>query len=77
MRKYTSLLLTLLLSLGLVACSPSKNNQTIDLTKAKWLDLSHSYNESTLYWPNNVRGFEHTEEFKGQTKVMMRMIRRE
>ena len=67
MRTSTSLLFTLLLSLGLNACSPSKNNQDIDFNKAKWVDLSHSYDESTLYWPNNVKGFEHTEEFKGQT----------
>ena len=67
MRTSTSLLFTLLLSLGLIACSPSKNNQAIDFNKAKWVDLSHSYDQSTLYWPNNVKGFEHTEEFKGQT----------
>ena len=63
----TSLLFTLLLSVGLIACSPSKNNQAIDFNKAKWVDLSHSYDESNLYWPNNVKGFEHTREFKGQT----------
>ena len=67
MRHLTSVFLTLLISLGLCACNLSKNNQSVDFNSAKWVDLSHVYDESTLYWPNNVNGFEHTEEFKGQT----------
>lgn len=67
MRKSTYIPFTLMLSMGLYACSPSKNNPAIDLNTAKWVDLSHAYDQSTLYWPNNVKSFEHTEEFKGQT----------
>ena len=54
-------------SLLLGACSPSSNHAPVDLSKAKWIDLSHAYDQSTLYWPNNKKGFEHTEEFKGLT----------
>ncbi|SMC30315.1 hypothetical protein [Polynucleobacter kasalickyi] len=69
MRKFTYISFTLILTLGLYACSPSKNNPAVDLNKAKWVDLSHAYDQSTLYWPNNVKGFEHTEEFKGLATV--------
>ena len=51
----------------LCACSTTARNQMTDLSQAKWVDLSHSYDASTLYWPNNIKGFEHVEEFKGTT----------
>ena len=36
-------------------------------TGTEWIDLSHTYDKSTLYWPNNTRGFEHVEEAHGTT----------
>lgn len=33
----------------------------------RWVDLTHTYDGATLYWPNNTRGFEHTEDFRGTT----------
>lgn len=54
-------------TLALCACSPSTRDKPIDLSKAKWVDLSHSYEQSTLYWPNNAKGFEHIEDFRGNT----------
>lgn len=60
-------LAVLLLPCALMACSPSTSNKPINLNKAKWVDLSHSYDQSTLYWPNNAKGFEHIEDFKGKT----------
>jgi kynurenine formamidase len=60
-------LFALIFTVILQACSPSSLNQILDLSKVQWIDLSHAYDEKTLYWPNNVKGFEHHEEFKGIT----------
>jgi kynurenine formamidase len=60
----------LLLSLSAIAflssCSSKKDN-TISLENMEWIDLSYSYDSSTLYWPNNVKSFEHTTEAEGIT----------
>ena len=34
-----------------------------------WIDLSHSYDNATLYWPNNIKGFEHITEAEGNTPL--------
>ena len=31
----------------------------------KWIDLTYPFDSTTLYWPNNVSGFQHTVDFKG------------
>lgn len=36
-------------------------------TQIEWIDLSHSFDHSTLYWPNNIKGFEHVTEAEGKT----------
>jgi hypothetical protein len=41
--------------------------QPFNIETAQWVDLSHSYDKNTLYWPNNIKGFEHDVEFKGKT----------
>ncbi len=35
----------------------------------KWIDLTHSFDSTTLYWPNNVRDFHHEEEAYGVTDL--------
>ncbi|MGZ8094760.1 MAG: cyclase family protein [Methylosarcina sp.] len=35
----------------------------------RWIDLSHSYDNATLYWPNNKKGFEHITEAEGKTPL--------
>ncbi|MGI9246682.1 MAG: cyclase family protein, partial [Steroidobacteraceae bacterium] len=37
------------------------------LRDVEWIDLTHSFDESTLYWPNNARGFEHVTDTAGDT----------
>lgn len=32
-----------------------------------WVDLGHSFDHSTLYWPNNLKGFEHYTDADGET----------
>ena len=34
-----------------------------------WVDLSHSFDRSTLYWPNNQKGFEHYTDADGETAL--------
>jgi len=38
-----------------------------DFSKGRWLDLSHAYDESTLYWPT-AAGFSKTTDFEGHTE---------
>ncbi len=61
---YPLLVLPFLIVIG---CTESPNNQFTNLNGAKWVDLTHTYDQTTLYWPNNTKGFEHHEEYKGIT----------
>ncbi len=51
---------------GLVGCSQHVN-PALSFNDVTWIDLGHSYDRSTLYWPNNVKGFEHVTEAEGKT----------
>jgi kynurenine formamidase len=45
------------------ACQPKAPS----ITQAEWIDLTHAFDSTTLYWPNNVKGFEHPVDFEGQS----------
>jgi kynurenine formamidase len=32
-----------------------------------WIDLTHSFDSSTIYWPNNPTGFQHKTDAEGIT----------
>lgn len=34
-----------------------------------WIDLSHDFDRNTLYWPNNLKNFEHITEAEGKTAL--------
>ena len=52
----------------IVACqAPSKKSN--ELLQAKWIDLTYSYDSATLYWPNNLTGFEHHTDAEGKTAL--------
>ena len=36
----------------------------------KWIDLTHPFDSTTLYWPNNKLTFKHSKDFKGIVKPM-------
>jgi kynurenine formamidase len=36
----------------------------------KWVDLTHPFDSTTLYWPNNKLTFTHTKDYKGFVKPM-------
>lgn len=40
-------------------------NRTISLEDLHWVDLSHGYDSTTLYWPNNKEGFRLQENARG------------
>ena len=44
-----------------------KNEKQKGLENLRWIDLTHSFDSSTLYWPNNKTGFEHHQEAAGIT----------
>jgi kynurenine formamidase len=46
-----------------------KKQEGIELSKIQWLDLTYSFDSSTLYWPNNVKKFEHVTDAEGTTPL--------
>jgi kynurenine formamidase len=48
-----------------IAC----HNKTASFQSSEWIDLTHSFDTSTLYWPNNLKGFEHTTDAAGLTPL--------
>lgn len=55
----------LLLAFG-CSTAPQKANP---LEALEWIDLTYTYDSSTLYWPNNVNGFVHNTEAEGKTPL--------
>jgi len=53
---------------GLTACSQQHGPGALT-NNLDWIDLGHSYDSTTLYWPNNVKGFEHVTEAEGTTPL--------
>jgi len=39
------------------------------LKEIEWIDLSYTFDSTTLYWPNNVKSFEHSTEAEGKTAL--------
>lgn len=56
----------LIISLIALSCSGSKPGGT-SFGHAEWIDLTHAFDKNTLYWPNNVNGFELRTEAEGVT----------
>jgi kynurenine formamidase len=52
----------------LSACATHDSAVTLP-NNPDWIDLSHSYDNTTLYWPNNLKGFEHITEAEGKTPL--------
>lgn len=52
----------------LVACQSKQESPAFD-PSLKWVDLTHTYDSTTLYWPNNAKGFEHTTDAAGVTPL--------
>ncbi len=52
----------------IISCT-QQNDQSISLDKMEWIDLTYAFDSSTLYWPNNAKGFEHTTDAHGKTPL--------
>lgn len=39
------------------------------IDQLKWIDLTYSFDSNTLYWPNNVKTFEHNKDAEGITAL--------
>lgn len=51
------------LILLLAACQPSAKKTEFE--SLKWVDLTHPFESTTLYWPNNIKSFEHYTDANG------------
>ena len=51
------------------SCRNMEKEATIEqvLSGGKWIDLSYSFSDSTLYWPNNPTGFKLDAQMNGIT----------
>ena len=52
--------------LAVLVCSSTITAQT----DHQWIDLTHPFDSTTLYWPNNKTGFVHTQDYKGFVRPM-------
>ena len=60
-------LLNFTILLTFLSCANKKNN--FSLNELKWIDLTYSFDSTTLYWPNNAKGFEHHTDAEGITPL--------
>lgn len=60
----------LLLTFWYAACAPAPvdHGAVFDGTDGDWVDLTHAFGESTIYWPTDTAGFRHTELAYGPTE---------
>ena len=54
----------------LVACQPAPVDYgtVFDGTGGRWVDLTHAFSESTVYWPSDTAGFQLTQLAFGPTE---------
>jgi len=56
---------SLILIFVLAGCQ--EQPKQLSLENMRWIDLTHSFDSATLYWPNNKTGFEHHQDAAGIT----------
>ncbi|MFW6089046.1 MAG: cyclase family protein [Gemmatimonadota bacterium] len=64
---YRKFVLTTALALAACQPTPSGVSAVFDGTSGRWIDLTHSFSESTIYWPTDTVGFVHEELAHGPT----------
>ena len=57
----------ILLLLFTACSSESKKVKAPAFADMQWIDLTYTYDSTTLYWPNNVKSFQHSTEAEGKT----------
>jgi kynurenine formamidase len=68
MAQTKSIVLLLLGSFLYTGLPAPARSQTLDLASSKIIDLSHSFDANTIYWPTSPSGFELKQLHKGMTK---------
>lgn len=58
-------ILNIVLAVFVFSCS----SKTTQIHSYDWIDLTYSFDTSTLYWPNNIKGFELSTEAEGVTPL--------
>lgn len=61
--------IALISGLVLIACEPGSSDvaAVFDGSGGRWVDLTHSFSASTIYWPTDTLGFVHEELAYGPT----------
>lgn len=54
--------------LAIILCSCSQP-KSVSFDDSKWIDLTYTYDSTTLYWPNNIKKFEHNTDAEGKTAL--------
>lgn len=57
-----------LLLVVLTACQTKIPGEK-SLSSLRWIDLTYTFDSTTLYWPNNLKGFQHSTDAEGQTPL--------
>lgn len=52
----------------LSACTQKKESNHLLSTNLNWIDLTHTFDSTTLYWPNNTKTFMHSTDAEGVTE---------
>ena len=62
--------LALFSALALAGCQPTPSgvSAVFNGTSGRWVDLTHSFSEATIYWPTDTVGFVHEELAYGPTE---------
>lgn len=69
-RSHVSQLASLSLILALVGCAADRATpeDPFGLAGARLVDLTHAFDENTIYWPTDTKGFGFEEVFVGETE---------
>lgn len=49
----------------MTGCTTRQQNKAFPVEH--WIDLTYSFDSSTLYWPNNAKGFQHSTDAAGRS----------
>lgn len=49
------------------SCTTAEKQRPVLQSQISWVDLTYSFDSTTLYWPNNTKPFVHTTETEGIT----------
>ncbi len=66
---WSLLVCTLLITSCTFSSSTESSATFVEFDQMEWIDLTHSFDSTTLYWPNNPTDFEHKTDAYGVTEL--------